>query len=153
VTIVSQAAGWRSDLYLDDGRGTKSRLQIDASHAGLGQTRFLPDVMDPLERRERVHSGHLGGELNAWYTSISANAIATYGDGVSDWYVCFEDGGDSDFDDEVVHVVRPDFEPGLTALTPRPANTLRSTSGTTISSWFLWRTETTQPSTKPLRAR
>jgi hypothetical protein len=82
-----------------------------------------PRCHDPLERRERVHSGHLGGELNAWYTSISANAIATYGDGVSDWYVCFEDGGDSDFDDEVVHVVRPEFEPGLTALTPRPANT------------------------------
>jgi hypothetical protein len=122
VTIVSQAADWVSDLELDDGRGHKTVLWLDASHNGLGETQALPEVMTPSSDGKEFTLDIYVHNSQKLYTSTSANAIATYGDSASDWYVCFEDGGDSDWDDEVVHVVRPDFEPGLTALTPHPAN-------------------------------
>jgi hypothetical protein len=120
VTLVSQAASWISDLGWSDGYTRSQVLWPDASHYGLGETKVLSAAMAAgttfLTLDIYVHNSGMT------YTSTSSNAIAAKGDGDRDVYICFEDGGDADWDDEVVHIVYPDLAQSLTSLTPHPEN-------------------------------
>lgn len=118
VTIVSQDEGWNSDLELIDFAGNVESIQTDAKNH-VGTTYALTTLMsasaaDVYELGIYVH------ENGQTFHSTSANAIATRGDGPNDRYICFEDGGDTDWDDIVLHIVIPTRSDELMALEPHP---------------------------------
>ncbi len=120
VTIVAADTVGTSDLSLVDGLGNKVEdIQPDAKDF-VNHTYPLKYLMNSAAASQAYTLSIYVRDNGQTFNSISGEAIATYGDGSHDRYICFEDGNpDQDFNDLVLHV---QMEGDLTSLPPSSTN-------------------------------
>lgn len=120
VTILAAFALWTSDLSLVDETGTKVEIIQSDTKDHVGDQKSLAPLMTAGAVGHSYRFSLYTYDNGLTFDSTSSNAIAMYGDGPNDRYICFEDGApDNDFDDVVLHVQLPG---GLTPLEPSSTN-------------------------------